>query len=86
MCIRDSILGNTDFNEDQIAAGDLTQDGGINILDVVAMINIILPGELNFVTDFLYEDLNVSSETFGEFVGPPIYEQMITGYYFGKAG
>ena len=50
------------------------------------MINIILPGELNFVTDFLYEDLNVSSETFGEFVGPPIYEQMITGYYFGKAG
>ena len=32
------------------------------------------------------EDINVNSETFGEDVGPPIYEGMISGYYFGKAG
>ena len=80
------ILGNTDFDDEQIAAGDLTQDGGINILDVVAMINVILYDGSNFVTDFLYEDLNVNTETFGELVGPPIYEGMISGYYFGKAG
>jgi len=40
----------------------------------------------NFVTEFLYEDLNVNTETFGQLVGPPIYQGMITGYYFGKAG
>ena len=80
------ILGNISFDDEQIAAGDLTQDGGINILDVVAMINVILYDGSNFVTDFLYEDLNVNTETFGELVGPPIYEGMISGYYFGKAG
>ena len=80
------ILGNADFDDDQIAAADLTQDGGINILDVVAMINIILYDGSELVTDFLYEDINVNSETFGQLVGPPIYQGMITGYYFGKAG
>ena len=80
------ILGNVSFDDDQIAAADLTQDGGVNILDVVAMINIILNDGPELVTDFLYEDINVNSETFGQLVGPPIYQGMITGYYFGKAG
>jgi len=80
------ILGNLEFDDDQLAAGDLTQDGGINILDVVAMINSIIYDDPIFVSDFMYEDINVSSETFGQEVGPPIYEGMITGYYFGKAG
>ena len=80
------ILGNASFDDDQIAAADLTQDGGVNILDVVAMINIILDDGPELVTDFLYEDINVNSETFGQLVGPPIYQGMIAGYYFGKAG
>ena len=80
------VLGNISFDDDQIAAGDLNQDGGINILDVVALINTILYDGTNFVTEFLYEDLNVNTETFGQLVGPPIYQGMITGYYFGKAG
>ena len=79
------ILGNTEFNEDQIAAADLTQDDVVNILDVIAMMNMIItPPEV--VSDFLYEDINVNSESFGELVGPPIYEGMISCYYFGKAG
>ena len=49
-------------------------------------INSIIYNDPVFVTDFMYEDINVNSETFGEEVGPPIYEGMITGYYFGKAG
>ena len=32
------------------------------------------------------EDINVNTDTFGQMVGPPIYEGMISGYYFGKAG
>ena len=79
------VLGNIEFNDDQIEAADITQDGGINILDVVAMINLILNGPEQ-VTDFLYEDINVNTDTFGQMVGPPIYEGMISGYYFGKAG
>jgi len=79
------ILGNAEFDADQIAASDITQDGGVNILDVIAMISLITnPPEV--VSDFMYEDLNVNSETFGELVGPPIYEGMISCYYFGKAG
>ena len=79
------ILGNAEFNEDQIAASDLTQDGGVNILDVIAMMNIITNPPIA-VTDFMYEDINVNSDTFGELVGPPLYEGMISCYYFGKAG
>ena len=80
------VLGNISFDDDQITAGDLNQDGGINILDVVAMMNIILFNGNDLVTEFLYEDLNVSSPSFEQLVGPPIYQGMITGYYFGKAG
>lgn len=80
------VLGMIEFDEDQIAAADINQDGGVNILDVVAMVGIILSDVPEPVTEFLYEDINVNSETFGEDVGPPIYEGMISGYYFGKAG
>jgi len=79
------ILGNTEFDDDQIAASDLTQDGGVNILDVIAMMNLITNPPVT-VSDFMYEDINVSSDSFSELVGPPIYEGMISCYYFGKAG
>ena len=36
------VLGNQEFTQEQIEAGDFTQDGGINILDVVLLVNIIL--------------------------------------------
>ena len=80
------VLGNIDLDNDQLQAGDITQDGGINILDIVAMINLILNDQTLYVTEFLYEDINVNTSTYGQLVGPPIYQGMITGYYFGKAG
>ena len=80
------VLGNQEFTEEQLLAGDLTQDGGINILDIVALMSIITEANTEPVSDFLYEDINSNSETFGEDVGPPIYEGEISAYYFGKAG
>ena len=80
------VLGNIDLDDDQLLAGDITQDGGINILDIVAMINVILNDQIVYVSEFLYEDINVNADTYGQLVGPPIYQGMITGYYFGKAG
>ncbi len=80
------VLGNQEFTEEQLLAGDLTQDGGINILDIVALMSIITGANTEPVSDFLYEDINSNSETFGEDVGPPIYEGEISAYYFGKAG
>ena len=80
------VLGNQEFTEEQLEAGDLTQDGGINILDIVALMSIITGANTEPVSDFLYEDINTNSETFGEDVGPPIYEGDISAYYFGKAG
>ena len=50
------------------------------------MINLILNDQIVYVSEFLYEDINVNTETYGQLVGPPIYQGMITGYYFGKAG
>ena len=35
-------LGQTEFTDDQIQAADLDQDGNINILDIVQIINIVL--------------------------------------------
>ena len=66
------VLGNQEFNDEQLAAGDLTQDGGINILDIVALVNQITNTNENYVTDFLYEDMNDNSPTYGQDVGPPI--------------
>ena len=80
------VLGNQEFTQEQIDAGDFTQDGGINILDIVALMNIITSQDFEPVSDFLYEDINNNSETFGQDVGPPIYEDQISAYYFGKAG
>ncbi len=50
------------------------------------MINLILNDQIVYVSEFLYADINVNTETYGQLVGPPIYQGMITGYYFGKAG
>ena len=44
--------GNIDLNNDQLLAGDITQDGGINILDIVAMINLILNDQIVYVSGF----------------------------------
>ena len=79
------ILGNIEFTDEQIEAGDMNQDGGINILDVVSVVNGIVdnPGPSQ---EFMYEDINVSSDTFGQEVGPSLYQGELSCYYFGKAG
>jgi hypothetical protein len=35
-------LGQAEFSDEQIQAADLNQDGVINILDIVQIINIVL--------------------------------------------
>ena len=52
------VLGNQEFTEEQLIAGDLTHDGGINILDIIALMNIIIESNSEPVSDFLYEDIN----------------------------
>ena len=36
------VLGNEDLTDEQIAAADINNDGGVNILDVVQLVIMIL--------------------------------------------
>ena len=64
------VLGNQEFTQEQIEAGDSTQDGGINILDIVALMNIITSEDSEPVYDFLYEDINVTRENIATEIDP----------------
>jgi hypothetical protein len=35
-------LGNLEFNDSQISAGDVNADGLVNVLDIVTLVNMIL--------------------------------------------
>ena len=46
MCIRDRyVLSNITYDESQICAADINEDGTVNILDVVSIVNVILGGK-----------------------------------------
>ena len=78
-------LGNSLFVQDQIDISDLNQDGIINIVDIVSVVNIIL-NEVPVMTEWLLEDINNNSYSFGELIGPEVYLGNISLFYFGKAG
>lgn len=80
------ILSGEDLTSDQIDEADMNLDNDLDVLDVVMMVNVILNGLENPVVDFQLEDINDNSPTFGQMVGPFLYEGEVSAYYFGKAG
>ena len=79
------ILEEINLSEDQIYKADINQDGEINIIDILGVVNIILNTTPPMST-WLLEDINIYSSTFGELVGPEVFNGNISLYYFGKAG
>ena len=41
--IINQIMGNTEFNDDEFIAADFNADGIVDILDIVQIVNYILP-------------------------------------------
>ena len=80
------ILGNLNFTDEQIVQADFNQDGGVNVLDIVQTVNHILSGGAQYMPKFMAEDINPSSESFGQMIGPDTFTGDISCYYFGKAG
>ena len=65
--------------------GDVNSDGFINVVDIVQLVNNILQ-EQHQNPDFISEDINPSSEYFGQNIGPSFFEDQVSCYYFGKQG
>ena len=80
------ILGNLDFNDEQIVQADFNQDGDVNVLDIVQAVNHILSGGSQYMPEFIAEDINPNSEYFGQMIGPETFSGDISCYYFGKGG
>ncbi len=80
------ILNQEELTPEQLGLADLYSDGNIDILDVVAQVDVVLNGFPDHMTEFALEDLNTNSQTFGELVGPPNFQGDISCYYFGHAG
>ena len=80
------ILGAMEFTDAQIEQADFNEDDVVNILDIVQMVNYILSGGVQYMPQFLAEDINPNSEYFGQMIGPDTFAGDISCYYFGKAG
>jgi hypothetical protein len=65
--------------------GDVNSDGLINVVDIVQLVNNILQ-EQHQNPDFISEDINPSSEYYGQNIGPSFFEDQVSCYYFGKQG
>tara|TARA_Y100000590_G_C15743933_1_gene1021313 strand:- start:2202 stop:3080 length:879 start_codon:yes stop_codon:yes gene_type:complete len=83
VALANEVLGNNNFTEEQEENADLNSDGSLNVLDVVALVNEILSPT---IFSWTLEDINPMSNSYGELVGPPIYANKVSVYYFGKAG
>ena len=79
------VLNEIEFSENQFLSGDLNQDGLINIVDIIGVVNIILDTNPPLV-EWLLEDINANSSSYGEMIGPEIYLGDIALFYFGKGG
>ncbi len=81
------VLGNVDFDDEQIQNADFNQDDTVNVLDVVSIVNLILFGDTSEpMPEFSLEDINPASDYYGEYIGPETFRDDISLYYFGKAG
>jgi len=79
------ILDVIELTPNQFFIADLNQDENINVIDVLGIVNIILSNE-PLMSQWLLEDINDNSISFGEMIGPEVYNGNISLYYFGKAG
>ncbi len=80
------ILEDVPLSQEMLLITDISGDGMLDVLDVVIMVDIILNGPDSLLPGFALEDINPGSPTFGEMVGPSLYEGQVSCYYFGKAG
>ena len=79
------IMDNLDYNNDQFLAADINGDQTINVLDVVGLVSSILNGPIA-MSQWLLEDLNPSSFSYGQMIGPETFPNEVSIYYFGKQG
>lgn len=81
------VLGNVNFNDEQIANADFNQDETINVLDIVGIVNLILFGNTaDPMPEFSLEDINPASNYYGDYIGPEDFRGDVSLYYFGKGG
>ena len=73
------------LSEDQYYKADTNQDGQVDVIDILDVVNRIL-NTTPPMSSWLLEDINSNSHSFGEFIGPETYNGDISVYYFGKAG
>lgn len=79
------ILEESGFNDEELNAADINHDNLINVVDVVSLVNtVLLPLEAN--PNFTLEDINPTSEYYGENIGPSFFSGQVSCYYFGKQG
>jgi len=83
VALANAVLGNNNFSDEQEENADFNDDESLNVLDVVGLVNEILSPTIFAWT---LEDINPASNSYGDMVGPPIYANKVSGYYFGKAG
>lgn len=79
------ILGDIEFDGDQIMSADMNHDLSVDILDIVLIVDVILNGP-EPMPDYSLEDINPNSPYFGVDIGPSYFDGYVSGYYFGKAG
>ena len=79
------ILETYTLDDDALEYADINSDAVINVVDVVALINIILSGSSES-PDFLLEDINHASEFYSQEIGPSFFDGQVSCYYFGKQG
>ena len=73
------------LENESLEYGDVNSDGLINVVDIVQLVSDILE-EQNQNPDFISEDINPSSEYYGQNIGPSFFEGQVSCYYFGKQG
>ena len=79
------VLDSNILSNESIEYADINSDGDIDVVDIVQLINFILSQSLAN-PDFILEDINPSSEFFGQNIGPSFFDNQVSVYYFGKQG
>ena len=78
-------MGINMLSDDATLYADLTNDGQINVVDIVQLVSNILE-EQDQNPDFIVEDINPASEYYSQNIGPSFFDGQVSCYYFGKQG
>ena len=68
-----------------VSIADVNSDGLIDVVDIVQLVSNIIENQVQN-PDFISEDINPSSEYFGQNIGPSFFDGQVSCYYFGKQG